>query len=353
MKILFAGGGSLGPVTPLLAVAEELRRTDDGVRFVWAGTKNGPERMLVEGAGIKFHAIPVARLTRYASIEWLLFPFRVVGAILGAWFLLNRERPDLVASAGGFTGVPFVLLARYLKIPSWIHQPDVRPVLSNRICASSASLITVAWAETAAAFPADKTIVAGHPVRRSMLGGNAEAGRARFKLSATRPVVLVLGGGGGAQWINRAFDAGQERVRAVADVIHVAGRGKVSEGLRLAGNGYAVVELLGADLADAFAAATVVVARAGMGTLAELSALRKPCILVPLPGSQEENARAAGRREAAVVVRQSQGSSALIEATMGLLADDEKQRALSHRIGTLFAPDAAELIAGRLRELAD
>ncbi len=352
MNILFAGGGSLGPVTPLLAIAEALKRRETTSRFMWAGTSRGPERAFVEAAGIPFHSIPVARLPRYVSVEWILFPFMAMTAFARAWVLLYKERPDLVASAGGFTGVPFVFAAWLLGIPSWIHQPDLRPVLSNRLCAPFASLVTVAWPETAVAFPKKKTEVTGQPVRASVQAGNAEAARKRFGFSMDRPVVLVLGGGGGAQWINEAFEEYGKNVLDQADIIHVTGRGKRLAMLAAMGAGYAAVETLEEELADAFAAAEIVVARAGMGTLAELADLRKPAIIVPLPDSlQVDNARAAEARHAVIIVSQEEGKKTLIETVLDLIADKEKQGSLSKEIGTLFASHAVEHVVNLLMDL--
>ena len=352
MKILFAGGGSLGPVTPLLAVAEVLRFTDPSTQFVWAGTPNGPERSLVEAEGIPFFSVSVARIPRYPTWEWIAFPWNILYAWSTAFSILRRERPNIIGCAGGFTGVPFVILGKWMGIPSWLHQPDVKPVMTNRACAPFAKLITVAWPETVTSFPVQKTVVLGQPVRASMLSGNAQRIKKQFGFDQAKPTLLILGGGGGSVWINQAFEAEIDRVRAVANVIHLVGRGKLTAALQNAGAGYAAVELLGRDLADALAAAEVVVTRAGMGALAELAALEKPCVLVPLPNSpQTLNAKTVEAHEAALVVTQMQGTSTLVETVIDLLQDKQKQRLLSLRIGALLAPDAATQVAQRIQKL--
>lgn len=344
MKILFAGGGTLGPVTPLLAVAEALRAVDTSVQIVWIGTAHGPEKSLVEAAGYPFFALPVARLPRYPSVEWILFPWRMLTAFVGAWRILRRERPDAIGTAGGYTGVPVVKAGWLLHIPIWIHQPDVRPVLSNVVAAPFAKWITVAWEATRASFAASKTDVVGNPTRASLMHGDRARALARFGFSGTRPVLFVMGGGGGSKWINEAIVSLAPRLRDRADVIHVTGHQKTPA------SGYAAVKLLdGSDLADAYAAADLVVARAGMGTIGEVSALCKPTILIPLPKSlQEANAMLAASAGTAVVVQQTEGSEALWNVLSELLADKEKQRLLSERIRTLLPADAATRIATRL-----
>ncbi|NBS42006.1 hypothetical protein EBS80_05120, partial [bacterium] len=154
-------------MTPLLAVAEVWRSMDPTVEFVWVGTPNGPDRAAVEAAGIRFVSLPVARLTRYPSVEWLTLPVNLFRAARGAWAILKHEAPNLVATAGGYTGVPLVAAARMMGIHSWLHQQDVEPILSSKLCAPFCDLITVAFEASLAAFPSEKTHVVGNPVRES------------------------------------------------------------------------------------------------------------------------------------------------------------------------------------------
>ncbi len=344
MKILFAGGGTLGPVTPLLAVAEAWKKIDPSVQFVWVGTRQGPEREVVEAAGIPFLTIPVARLPRYPSFEWLLLPFRLVGALALAWIILRREKPSLIASAGGYTAVPFVWLGGLRRGGRvWIHQQDVRPLLSNRLASPAASCITTAWQRTLRYFPRDKTIHVGNPVRPLREARREEGGR---------PTVFILGGGTGAVWLNHMMEEIAPRLLSRANVIHVTGEGKLTGRLQQMGPGYTVREfLMPEEVAHAYATADVVLARAGMGTLSELAASRKPAILIPLPDSaQEENARVVKEADAAIVLHQSFTSVDDLQKTiLDLLSDKQKQRLLSERIGALLPTNVAETIVRHIR----
>lgn len=354
MKILFAGGGTLGPVTPLLAVAEALRKLDPSVEFIWVGTPNGPERSAVDAAGIRFLELPVARLTRYPSVEWISLPANALRAAVGAWNILKRERPNLVASAGGFTGVPLVVAARAFGIPSWLHQSDVRPILSSVLSAPFASWITVAWESTGKAFPSRKTRVVGNPARRSLLAASREDAVRGFGLDPSRPTVLVTGGGGGALWLNHMMETVGADLAAEANVIHLTGRGKLTPALQEFGRNYAVEEQLSGRMADALAASDVVVSRAGMGTISELAACRKPAVIVALPGSpQEDNARVLEEARAALVLRQNATTpQEFLEAIRGLLRDGERRRRLGSAIGSLLPTDVADGLAERIRQLA-
>ena len=227
MKILFAGGGTLGPVTPLLAVKEAWEKIDRDIDWLWVGTKEGPERQLVEASGFRFFSIAMARLPRYPSIEWIALPFRFIAAFCQAFSIVRRNRPALVGVAGGFTGVPLAYAAWLLNVPVWVHQTDARPVLSNRICAQIASLITVAWEETSVAFTSKKTRVVGNPVRASLLAADRDQARKRFGFDASRPCVFVFGGGAGAAWMNQLFVKLAPELIQRANVVHVTGRGKI------------------------------------------------------------------------------------------------------------------------------
>lgn len=354
MKILFAGGGTLGPVTPLLAVAEAWKELDPSVEFVWVGTPNGPERRPLEAAGIRFLSLPVARFTRYPSFEWLMLPVNLVRAARKAWMILKEERPALVATAGGFTGVPLVAAARMQGIPSWLHQQDVRPILSSVLCAPFVTSVTVAWEASLGAFPEKKTRVVGNPVRRSMLAADRDAACARFGIDPARKTVLVFGGGGGSLWFNRMMETVGAELAADANVIHLTGLGKMSETLASLGRNYVAVELLTDGMADAFAAADVVACRAGMGTITELAASRKPAVVVPMPDSpQEDNARVLREANAAIVLRQGETTpQEFLEAVRGLLNDAPRRHALGDSVAVLLPTDVAERLAIHLRSLA-
>ncbi|OGL66576.1 hypothetical protein A2856_02740 [Candidatus Uhrbacteria bacterium RIFCSPHIGHO2_01_FULL_63_20] len=353
MTILLAGGGTLGPVTPLIAIVEAWKNADPSARFVWVGTRNGPEAELVRAEGIKFLYLPVARLTRYPSLEWLTLPWRIVSAFVMAWLILGREKPSLVAVAGGYTGVPLAYAAFLRGIPVWTHQPDVKPLLSNRLITPVATLVTLAWSVTAASFPKAKTEVVGNPVRAMMRAGAKDRAANRFNLDLRLPTLLVFGGGGGAKWLNQMCMDMAPKLVGVANVIHITGVGKMKPAYQRFGPHYHAVELLTDGMNDAIAAADVVLARAGMGTISELSALRKAAVLVPIPGStQEANARVIGESGAATVFSQPLATLGDLEkAILGLLGDELKRRELGNRLASALPTDVAEKIVHRLQRI--
>ncbi len=203
MKILFTGGGTLGPVTPLLAVAETWKANDASVVFVWVGTKDGPERELVEKMHIPFFSTITFKFPRYFTFEWFLLPIKAIIAFLNAFLILQKEKPDVIASASGFTSVPFVIVGRLLGVPSWIHQQDAVPVLAMKVMTPFATKITVAWYQLLDFFPVQKTVYIGNPIRLFLTKGDKDRAMQELHLDQKKPTVLVLGGGSGSAWINK------------------------------------------------------------------------------------------------------------------------------------------------------
>jgi len=336
-KILFCGGGTLGPVTPLLAIIEAWREKNSSVEFVFVGTPHGPERELMVKERIRFHCLPVAKFPRYPSLEWLTLPFRLVAAFYAAWLILQKEKPALIVSAGGYTLVPLVIIGWLLRIPSLVHQQDVRPLLSNKLAAPFASVITVAWETLLVDFPKAKLI--GNPVRSSFL--RAEKGEAirHFGLNENKPTVLVLGGGTGSLWLNQNVAALTDELLVSANLIHLTGKGKMIE--NKSANSYRAFEFLTDEMPLAFAAADLVVCRAGMATITELAATKKAAIVIPLPNSpQEDNALAL--IGAAVILNQAEtASSDLLKEISRLLGDAPARIELGEKLGKLLKTDVA------------
>ena len=331
MNILFAGGGSLGPVTPLLATAKALKRRDPSMKFFWAGTPDGPERTLVEAEGIEFRPVPVAKLPRYPDWRWLTFPYDMLNASGVARDVLRRTKPDAVVSVGGFTSVPVIRAAAKAGIPCFIHQLDA----------------DISWSNAAVAH-----LCASKTSSFKREGYDKIPTPTRFQLSQLptrehqRPTVLLMGGGQGAKALNDALLEKLDRWLEKVDVIHVAGKGKAGA-KQVAG--YLAHELLDANgMIRAYASADVVVTRAGIGALSEIAALKKASIIVPIPGShQEENALAFDDANAGVYVRQDQDdfSDILFQQTMGLISNADKRRAMGEGAHAFFPTDDGSALA--------
>jgi UDP-N-acetylglucosamine--N-acetylmuramyl-(pentapeptide) pyrophosphoryl-undecaprenol N-acetylglucosamine transferase len=342
--LLLTGGGTLGPVTPLLAVASEWKKEKPDGRISFIGTPKGPERALVEGLRYDFYALHAPKFdrTRLWKLPFIL-PFFLL-SLVQSFSLLKKIQPDAVLSAGAYVSVPVAIAAFFLRIPVWTHQLDVTPGLANKLMAPFAKKITVTWSESAAAFSKKKTFVVGAMARKSMTVGDKGIALDRYGFNPQKPTVFVTGGGTGAASINDMMAIIGPELKEEANVLHLTGQGKSSPKLQEIGGNYVPLEFLSVGMADAYAVADVVICRAGMGTIAELVALKKPTILIPMPNShQGANALALEERGAALVIHHLTPQT-LLQAIEKLLHDKSKQAELSENIRTLFPLNADEWI---------
>ncbi|MDO8425158.1 MAG: UDP-N-acetylglucosamine--N-acetylmuramyl-(pentapeptide) pyrophosphoryl-undecaprenol N-acetylglucosamine transferase [bacterium] len=347
MTILFTGGGTLGSVTPLLAVAEEIRHVRPRAVMMWIGTRRGPERVLVERDGIRFIAFPAGKLRRYLDGRNIVDAFAIAWAFVRALAFLRRERPDTVVGAGSYVQVPVMLAARVLRIPIVIHQLDARPSLANTLVARFSSARTATFGAEGIGVPVRAA------VRDACVADVREAQR-HFGFSGNRHVLLILGGGTGAMALNHLVWAALPELTAIADVIHVTGKGKQGNVPPTpAGKGewagsYRQFEFLADDMIPALAAADLVVSRAGMGTIAELGCLGKPTVLVPMPSThQEDNAQQLNERGAAEVwnSRALVAPGVFTQRIHALLEDANRRAKLGRSIATMFPDNAAATLA--------
>ncbi len=343
--LLLTGGGTLGPVTPLLAVGAEWRKRAPDAKISWIGTPKGPERTLVEAAHYDFHPLRAPKFdrTRLWTLPCVIPLFAL--SCIRAFRLLKKIEPAAVVSAGAFVSVPVAMMARLLGIPVWLHQLDVQPGLANKLMAPFAKKITVTWPESLSAFNAKKSEVAGAMARKMVSAGEPTLARKRYGFDENKKTLFIIGGGTGAASLNDVFAIIGPELEKKMNVLHLTGKGKALTTLNEIGGTYVALEFLAEGIADAYAAADIVVARAGMGTIAELAALGKPAILVPIAHThQEANARALKERDAAEVVTYVTPQT-LLQAIEKLSGDENRGSVLSDNIRKLFPLNADERIA--------
>jgi len=295
MKILLIGGGTLGSVTPLLALRDHLGSSGghDDFTYLFVGTPNGPERVLAGEADIPFLPVTAPKLDRFLAPRLLGLPFLFVYATFQALRIVMRFKPDVMVSAGSYVAVPFSCVGRLLGVPSVLHQMDIRPGLSNMLMLKSAAAVCVSVEGLRGAFPSGRTFVTGIPVRREIseaLERKTEFARDaedKFGLDPSVPTLLVVGGGTGALQLNRLVEGSIRGLTEIANVIHVTGIGK--SGVSIADPRYKSFPLLSArEMGEALAATDLIVSRAGMGFISELTVTEKPFVLVPMPDSHQE-----------------------------------------------------------------
>ncbi len=326
MKIACAGGGTLGSVTPLLAIAEELQ-AHGPLTVDWFGTATGPERALVEAAGYSFHTLPGGKLRRYFSLDNITDLGRIVLAFLRALGWFARHDIDALLTAGSFVAVPVGWAAWCCGVPVLVHQQDVRSGLANKLLAPIARCITVSLERSLADFPRYKTTHTGNPVRRGFAAAPPPpAARRALGLEHELATIVITGGGTGAARLNSVVAAAMPQLTELGQVLHLTGLGKAVSALSSARYH---VQPFTVDTLPAFAAADVVVTRAGMGTLTELAALRRAAVVIPIAGThQVENAELISAQAAGQVIdEQGLTPTTLIGTVRQLLSDKAAREA--------------------------
>ena len=277
--IVFTGGGTAGHVTPNIALFPSVKEA--GYEISYIGSYEGIEKELITGQGIKYYGISSGKLRRYFDLKNLSDPFKVVKGYFEAKKLLKQLNPSIVFSKGGFVSVPVVLAAKARKIPCIIHESDITPGLANKLAIPSATKVCANFPETLNYLPKEKAVLTGSPIRGELFSGNNIKGLDFCGFTANKPVLLVIGGSTGAASVNNAVRDLLPTLLQQFQVIHLCGKGKTDEFYN-GREGYVQFEYINKELKDLFAAADIIISRAGANAICELLALRKPNILIPL-----------------------------------------------------------------------
>ncbi len=363
MRIIFSGGGTLGPVMPLVAIYQELKKNRPDWQFLWVGTQDGPEERLIISYGLNFKKLSAVKLRRYFSWQNVADFFVFWAAMAQSWQLIRLWQPDILITAGGYVSVPLHLVAWLLKKTTIVHQQDVRVGLANRLMSFFATYITTSLEINVKDFPKNKTIRLGNPVRAGVLQGSREAAIAHFSLDPALPTILILGGGTGALTLNKLMARSLGEVIDRCQVIHMTGPGKAVAVPKFLGNSrdallaerYHPVVFLDEDLlAHALAVADLVICRAGFSTLSELAVLGKAILIVPIANShQEDNAAYFNNRaEAPIFNEGSQSKDEFVREIKKLLCDLGELKVMGHNMSKIIPKDAREKFAFLVEEVA-
>jgi UDP-N-acetylglucosamine--N-acetylmuramyl-(pentapeptide) pyrophosphoryl-undecaprenol N-acetylglucosamine transferase len=351
--IALSGGGTGGPVIPLLNILRVIKRHHPQVEFIFFGTINGPEVSLIEdereNLDIDYLKIYSGKWRRYLSWRNFLDPLLIILAFFQSLFLLLKYRPKVFFSAGAFVAVPPAWAAKFLGIPVFMHQQDLRPGLANKLIAPIASLKTVTFEKSLADYP--QAIWLGNPVNQEELSSAILAKQDTFRkyhLKNNLPVILVTGGRTGADFFNNLILDSLKKLTPNFQIVHLSGDGKKRGGEMLNYQSYDF--LAHSELLKLMAASDLVVSRCGLSTLTELAFLGKPAILIPMPNShQEDNAEVFS--SAAIILKQQQlNVDIFVQTICELFKDPSEILRMSQEIKTLIKPGAAEFLAEKIYE---
>ena len=356
--ILLAGGGTGGHLFPALAIADEIKRLEPSSQFLFLGTKGKIEARVVPQRGYPFRTIWISGFHRRVTVDNLLFPVKVVVSLLQSFFVIRRFRPDVVVGTGGYVCGPILFVASLLGIPTVIHESNSFPGITTRLLATRASAIFIAFDDARKWLKrTDHVRLIGTPTRDA-LGtiGKAEAS-AFFHLTVNKKTLLVFGGSLGAASINDAVLQALPDLTA-ADVQLIWQTGQTDfERIRnaAAGEEFGWLGPFIDKMEYAFGAADLVLCRSGATTLAELTRVGKPAILVPYPFAagdhQTHNARSLADAGAAVMISDKDVRQTLKEQVLQLLRDQQRLSSMSRASAGLGKPKAGHEIASAIIEL--
>ncbi len=369
IRIAIAGGGTGGHVLPALSVIEELERRGVEMELLWIGSKTGVEGSEARARGVPFRAVSTGKFRRYPDFRTVTDAVRVPLGVPQAWWILRSFRPDVIFSTGGYVSTPSVVGGTRMA-PVLSHEQTAVLGLATRLNGRFVDVQALTF-ETSLALTKDrsKTVVTGNPVRGSLKEGSRESGLQRFGFRSDMPVLFVTGGARGSSPLNERIEAILDDLLEHLQILHQTGATTDNPDFeRLSArrqalpvetrDRYRVVERIRDEMADVYAMADLMLARAGAGTVAEIAYLGKTAILIPLPGSggneQLRNAEALSSIDGAVVIDQQDASpTRLREVILDLAANPERRGQIGANASRAGRPDAAARIADQLLALAE
>jgi UDP-N-acetylglucosamine--N-acetylmuramyl-(pentapeptide) pyrophosphoryl-undecaprenol N-acetylglucosamine transferase len=361
-KVIISGGGTGGHIFPAISIANALRRIDPETEILFVGAEGRMEMEKIPAAGYKIIGLPVAGLHRSLSLKNITVIIKLLKSLSKAKKVIKEFAPDVVVGVGGYASGPILRQAGKMGIPTLIQEQNSYAGVTNKLLAKRASAICVAYDGMEKYFPVEKIIKTGNPVRQNFddLNSLQDEALAFFNLKKEFPVILVLGGSLGAGTINNCL----------SDKINIL-RDSDSQWLWQTGKYYyeKVKSLVSTSLSEnisvhgfinrmdyAYAAADIIISRAGAGTISELCLVGKPAILVPSPNVAEDhqtrNAEALSKKDAAMMIPDSRAGSILVNEAIKLISDKPNRDRLSENILKLADRDADIRIAEEVFKLA-
>lgn len=323
-KIVLTGGGTMGHVTPNLALLPHLLESGYEVHYI--GTENGMEAEKLRNLpGLVYHGVKTGKLRRYFDWKNFTDPFRVVAGAFQSAHLMGKIKPDVCFSKGGFVAVPVVFGAWLHRVPVVCHESDLTPGLANKLCRPFVKRIATTFPECAKLL-GEKAEMVGTPLRPELFCGSRAKGLSLLGFDGKKPVLLMMGGSLGAQAVNRALREALPMLKEQFDVAHICGKGNLDASLE-GQPGYKQMEFLDKELPDVLAAADLVLSRAGSNALMEFQALVRPLLLVPYPkgagrGDQILNAQSLEKRGLCrVLLQENMTAKTLSDALMDTWRD--------------------------------
>ncbi|NBY24224.1 MAG: undecaprenyldiphospho-muramoylpentapeptide beta-N-acetylglucosaminyltransferase [Chitinophagaceae bacterium] len=355
-RIIIAGGGTGGHIFPALAIAGALKKMDSSIEILFVGAKGKMEMEKIPQAGYPIEGLDIAGFNRSSLIKNIGLPWKLLKSFWQVRKVLRQFKPDAVLGVGGYSSYPVLRLAQVKGIPTFLHEANSYAGRSNQLLAKKVNCVFAGVLGLDRFFPAEKVCYTGNPVRDVITQPlpSLEESRKHFKLDSTRPTLLVVGGSLGARSINEAISNGLDRLLAAnIQVIWQTGKPFASQAEKVCSGKQGV--WTGAFIQQmemAYAASTLIVARAGAMTVAEIAVVAKPAIFVPFPHAAEDhqtaNAMQLVKRQAGLLITDHEAATQLVSAVIELCSDEEKRKQMTEQIRPLGIRDAGQRVAVEL-----
>lgn len=357
-RVIISGGGTGGHIYPAVAIANQLKEVNPEAEILFVGAKGRMEMTRVPEAGYKIVGLWISGLQRRLTLDNLSFPFKVLSSVRASHKIIRDFKPDAVVGVGGYASGPLLYAATARKVPALIQEQNSYAGITNKLLAKRVDKVCVAYPNMEQFFPAEKLVLTGNPVRSDIMNSQKKRQEAlqHFGLIGEKKTILVIGGSLGARTINHSIAAGLEQIlQAGYQLIWQTGKAYYAEAQALeekhkAQDVRAFDFIKRMDLA--YAAADIVISRAGALSISELCLAGKPAILVPSPNVAEDhqtkNAMALVQQNAAILVRDAEATEKLVPAALQLAKDEQEQKRLHVNILKMARPNAAADIVNEL-----
>ncbi|UII76813.1 undecaprenyldiphospho-muramoylpentapeptide beta-N-acetylglucosaminyltransferase [Flagellimonas sp. HMM57] len=356
-RFILSGGGTGGHIYPAIAIANELKKRHPNAEFLFVGAKDKMEMEKVPQAGYKIKGLWISGLQRKLTLRNLMFPFKLISSLLRARKILKQFKPNVAIGTGGFASGPLLKVAASSNVPYVLQEQNSFAGITNKLLASKAKSICVAYDGMEKFFPKEKVVKTGNPVRSDLVDLKVDKEEAIrfFDLNPQDKIVLVIGGSLGARRVNQLIEKELEFFKEQkVQVIWQCGKLYFEEYKKYNSDSVKVLAFVN-RMDFAYAAADVIISRAGAGSVSELCLVGKPVIFIPSPNVAEDhqtkNAEALVAEKAALMLKENELDSAFEKTFAELMNADTTQKALSANIKKLAMPKATKHIADEIEKL--
>lgn len=356
-KFILSGGGTGGHIYPAIAIANELKSRFPDAEILFVGAQDKMEMQKVPQAGYPIKGLWIAGLQRRLTLDNAMFPIKLLSSLLKSRQIIKQFQPDVVIGTGGFASGPLLQMANNAGIPTVIQEQNSYPGITNKLLSKKANAICVAYENLERFFPKDKIILTGNPVRQDLIAieGKRAEGQAHFNLDPNKKTILILGGSLGARRINQLIEKELEFFATQnVQLLWQCGKLYFEEYQKYNSKNVQVMAFIERmDLV--YAAADIVISRAGASSVSELCIVGKPVIFIPSPNVAEDhqtkNAQSVANKNGAILIRENELDAAFKSTFSDLIADEKKQKELSQNCKNLAFPNATKAIVEEIIKL--